>query len=133
VTIEVSVVVPTFNRPQLLERCLEGLVAQAFDPTAYEVVIADDAASDSTRRQVEAWRSRFLQSGPAIHYLPVRDTRGPAAARNAGWQFARGRVIAGVRDGSVIAVGARARVRSREQCCSASSCSSTSATTCGWR
>jgi glycosyltransferase involved in cell wall biosynthesis len=94
VTIEVSVVVPTFNRPQLLERGLAGLVAQTFDPSAYEIVIADDAASESTRLQVEEWRSRCLQSGPVIHYLPVRDSRGPAAARNAGWRFAQGQVIA---------------------------------------
>ena len=32
VTIEVSVVVPTFKRPQLLDRCLAALVAQTFDP-----------------------------------------------------------------------------------------------------
>ena len=93
-TVEVSVVVPTFKRPQLLDRCLAALVAQTFDPSAYEVVIADDAASESTRCQVEDWRSRCLQTGPAIHYLPLRDSHGPAAARNAGWRFARGRVIA---------------------------------------
>jgi glycosyltransferase involved in cell wall biosynthesis len=94
VTVEVSVVVPTFKRPDLLERCLAALVAQIFDPSAYEIVVADDAASESTRRQVEDWRSRCLLTGPAIHYLPVRDSRGPAAARNAGWRFARGQVIA---------------------------------------
>jgi glycosyltransferase involved in cell wall biosynthesis len=94
VTIEVSVVVPTSNRPQLLDRCLAGLVTQVFGTTSYEIVIADDEASESTRRQVEEWRSRFLQTGPAIHYLPVCDSRGPAAARNAGWRFARGGVIA---------------------------------------
>jgi glycosyltransferase involved in cell wall biosynthesis len=94
VTIEVSVVVPTSNRPQLLDRCLAGLVTQLFGTTSYEIVIADDEASESTRRQVEEWRSRFLQIGPAIHYLPVCDSRGPAAARNAGWRFARGGVIA---------------------------------------
>jgi glycosyltransferase involved in cell wall biosynthesis len=86
--------VPTFKRPQLLDRCLAALVAQTCDPAAYEIVIADDAASESTRRQVEDWRGRCLQTGPKIHYLPVRDSHGPAAARNAGWRFARGRVIA---------------------------------------
>jgi glycosyltransferase involved in cell wall biosynthesis len=94
VTVEVSVVVPTFKRPQLLDRCLAALVNQSFDPSAYEIVIADDAASESTRRQVEDWRRRCPRSGPAIHYLPVRDSQGPAAARNAGWRFARGQVIA---------------------------------------
>ena len=112
-TIEISVVVPTFNRPQLLDRCLAALVAQTFDPFAYEIVIADDAASESTRRQVEDWRSRCLQTGPAIHYLPVRDSRGPAAARNAGWRFARGGVIAFTDDDCIpepewLAAGARA-------------------------
>jgi glycosyltransferase involved in cell wall biosynthesis len=94
VMIEVSVVVPTFKRRQLLDRCLAALVAQTFDPSAYEIVIADDAANETTRRQVEDWRNRCPQTGPAVHYLPVRDSHGPAAARNAGWRFARGRVIA---------------------------------------
>ncbi len=93
-TVEVSVVVPTFKRPELLQRCLAALVAQTCDPSTYEIVIADDAASESTRRQVEDWRRRCLLTGPAIHYLPVRDSHGPAAARNAGWRFAQGRVIA---------------------------------------
>jgi glycosyltransferase involved in cell wall biosynthesis len=113
VTVEISVVVPTFKRPQLLDRCLAALVAQTFDPAAYEIVIADDAASESTRRQVEAWRSRCLQMGPVIHYLPVRDSHGPAAARNAGWRFARGRVIAFTDDDCIpepewLAAGTRA-------------------------
>jgi glycosyltransferase involved in cell wall biosynthesis len=113
VTVEVSVVVPTFKRPQLLDRCLAALVAQTFNPSAYEVVIADDAASDSTRRLVEDWRSRCQQTGPAIHYLPVRDAHGPAAARNAGWRFARGKVIAFTDDDCIpepewLAAGTRA-------------------------
>ena len=88
-TVEVSVVVPTFKRPELLERCLAALVAQTFDSSAYEIIIADDAASELTRHQVEDWRSRCQLTGPLIHYLPVRDSQGPAAARNAGWRFAR--------------------------------------------
>ena len=57
-TIDVSVVVPTFNRPDLLDRCLSALVAQSFDPDAYEIIIADDAASERTRHQVEDWQRR---------------------------------------------------------------------------
>ena len=87
-TVEVSVVVPTFNRP-LLDRCLAGLVAQAFDPSAYEIVIADDAASDRT-----AIRSRIGGAGVCRRDRPSTTCRcGPArsaAARNAGWRFAQG-------------------------------------------
>jgi glycosyltransferase involved in cell wall biosynthesis len=113
VSVAVSVVVPTFTRPDLLERCLEALVAQSFDLSQYEIVIADDAASDTTRRQVEAWAERCRASGPAIRYLPVYATGGPAAARNAGWRQARGAVIAFTDDDCVpdagwLAAGMRA-------------------------
>jgi glycosyltransferase involved in cell wall biosynthesis len=93
-TIDVSVVVPTFNRPDLLDRCLSALVAQSIGPSAYEIIIADDATSDATRDQVEEWRNRCTPAGPAITYLPVHRSHGPAAARNAGWGMARGPVIA---------------------------------------
>jgi cellulose synthase/poly-beta-1,6-N-acetylglucosamine synthase-like glycosyltransferase len=41
-TCRVSVVVPTAGRPELLRRCLDALVAQDFDPGAYEVIVVDD-------------------------------------------------------------------------------------------
>src|SRR5437868_5684485 len=47
-----SVVIPTYRRPALLARCLEALVRQEFDD--YEIMVADDADSPETRRQVEA-------------------------------------------------------------------------------
>lgn len=111
-TIAISVVVPTFNRPDLLDRCLSALVAQSVGPSSYEIIIADDAASDVTRCQVEEWRNRCL-AGPAITYLPVCASCGPAAARNAGWRQARGPVIAFtdddcIPDGQWLAAGLRA-------------------------
>jgi GT2 family glycosyltransferase len=87
----VSVVVPTYRRPDLLGRCLAALAAQDFDPSAYEVLIADDATSDDTREQVEAFAAA---ARPAVRYVPVSGLHGPAAARNTGWRAARGSVIA---------------------------------------
>ena len=54
----VSVVVPTYHRPDLLGRLLDALDAQDFDPASFEVIVADDAASDATRRQVEERSAR---------------------------------------------------------------------------
>ncbi len=90
-TVRVSVVVPTYRRPDLLDRCLSALLAQDLDPAAYEVVIADDAAGEDTRRLVEKWSQL---SRCALVYVPVTGTHGPAAARNAGWRRARGPVVA---------------------------------------
>ena len=90
----VSVVVPTFKRPDLLDRCLTALVAQDLDRSRYEVIVVDDAASEATRRQVAACAERVQTPGPAVRYLPATTTRGPAAARNMGWRAARGEIVA---------------------------------------
>ncbi len=87
----VSVVVPTYRRPELLARCLVALDAQELDPAAYEVIVADDAACEETCKQV---RTAAARSRAALRYLPVTGSHGPAAARNAGWRAARGAVIA---------------------------------------
>src|ERR671937_1022250 len=89
-----SVVVPTFRRSESLSRCLTALCAQAFDPAAYEVIVADDAASDEARRVVACWAERAAARGLALRYVPVSGAHGPAAARNAGWRAARGLIIA---------------------------------------
>ena len=90
---QVSVVVPTFKRPDLLARCLAALVEQSFDPTAYEIIVADDGSSDDTCHLVERL-ARATNGRPRLRYTPVCDTTGPAAARNAGWRAARGEIIA---------------------------------------
>lgn len=96
----VSVVVQTCRRPQLLERCLCALVAQSCDPACYEIVVADDADDPLTKQQVLNWRERV--HGPTqILYVPVWDRHGPAAARNVGWRFAAGRVIAFTDDDTI--------------------------------
>ncbi|HEX6598552.1 MAG TPA: glycosyltransferase [Gemmatimonadaceae bacterium] len=96
--IECTVVIPTYRRADLLERCLEALTHQSLPAHEYEVVVVDDARSDATRAQVERLRDR----GGAVRYLrPEGDTRGPAAARNAGWRGARGWLIAFTDDDTV--------------------------------
>jgi len=93
-----SIVVPTYRRPELLARCLAALVHQDLDPAAFEVVIADDAAGESTRATVEGVA---LFARPVVRYVPVTGSHGPAAARNAGWRAARGEVIAFTDDDTV--------------------------------
>ncbi len=94
-----SVVVPTFRRPDLLDRLLGALVHQDLPAPDYEVIICDDARSADTRAQVRRWA--------ATHVVEVRyvsgeyDERGPAAARNLGWKAARAPVVAFTDDDTV--------------------------------
>jgi GT2 family glycosyltransferase len=93
-----SIVVPTYRRPDLLERCLAALAVQDVGPEAYEIIIADDAALASTREQVERWRD---EGRPEIRYLAVTATQGPAGARNAGWRQAVGEIVAFTDDDTI--------------------------------
>lgn len=91
----VSVVIPTYERPTLLARCLAAVGRQTLDPASYEIIIADDANCGETRAVVE--RTRLTQceaGGPIIRYVTVAPEHGPAAARNAGWRAAVAPVIA---------------------------------------
>ena len=87
----VSVVVPTYRRPELLDRCLAALTQQDLDSSSYEILVCDDAASTQTEQQVRQWATR---TGRLLDYIPVRGSHGPAAARNLGWRRARGTIIA---------------------------------------
>jgi GT2 family glycosyltransferase len=102
--IRVSVVVPTYRRPALLARCLAALAGQSLPAGEYEVIVADDAASEETRKQVEA---------AGFRYVAVTGRHGPAAARNAGWRAAAGELIAFTDDDTIpdpgwLAAGLRA-------------------------
>ncbi len=90
----VSVVVPTYKRPDLLVQCLQALLAQDFSPKDYEVIIADDAACEETRWLVESWARKARLCDHTIRYTAVNGSHGPAAARNMGWRAARGEIIA---------------------------------------
>lgn len=87
-----SVVVPTYRRPQRLERCLAQLARHELPDGSVEVVVVDDGSPPDEEAQV---RDVVAQS-PAR--LPVRlhrqDNAGPAGARNAGARLARAQVLA---------------------------------------
>lgn len=94
----VSVVIPTFRRNDLLQRCLRALLRQQFEPHAYEVFVCDDAASPACAQVVAEIAAR---ASVAIHYIPVTATQGPAGARNRGWERARGDIIAFTDDDTI--------------------------------
>ena len=78
VAIRLSVVIPTYRRPDLLKRCLSALAAQTLDPRLYEVVVVDDGASLGTWKTVRAVAA--AAPIPAIRYFAAPSRKGPAAA-----------------------------------------------------
>ncbi|SAL74995.1 glycosyltransferase family 2 protein [Caballeronia telluris] len=91
---DVSVVIPTYRRPDMLACCLASVLAQDIDPGRYEIIVCDDGPDDATRDYVQRLANDHAVQGPRIRYLPVTSTQGPAGARNAGWRAARAQRIA---------------------------------------
>jgi glycosyltransferase involved in cell wall biosynthesis len=76
--VRVSVIIPTFNRVEILERVLRAWERQAPDDLHFEVIVVDDGSEDQTSELLSDFRaSRYA-------LLSLRqENQGPAAARNA--------------------------------------------------
>jgi glycosyltransferase involved in cell wall biosynthesis len=83
----VSVIIPTFNRKDLLLRAVRSVVQQSYRPL--EVVVVDDCSTDGT---VEALAEQDFTIPVRILRLPIN--LGPAGARNKGILAAVGKYIA---------------------------------------
>ena len=79
----VSVVMPTFNRQDLLPASVASVRNQSFQD--WELLVVDDHSTDCSRELVESWQAE----DPRIRYLVNEHTKGPAGARNTGIDSAR--------------------------------------------
>lgn len=83
----VSIIIPTYNRANDLQRCLESLSNQSYKN--FEVLVCDDGSTDNTEEIVKKF-----ESGLAIQYIKDVNFGGPAKPRNNGINEAKGNVIA---------------------------------------
>ena len=96
--VELSVIIPTFNRMDVLPEVLAALGNQEGTPT-YEVIVVDDGSTDGTWQ----WLERQTLGVPltALHQANA----GPAAARNWGVRQAAGDRVAFLGDDTVPQAG----------------------------
>jgi hypothetical protein len=79
----ISVIIPTYNRADLLPRAIASVLAQ--HGVAAQIIVVDDGSTDDTRQVV----AQFPEA--AYYYQP---NRGQAAARNLGLRHATGTFVA---------------------------------------
>jgi len=85
--VKISVIIPTYNRPVSLEKCLDALVNQTVDSSAWEVVVVNDGG--------EPLDSLLTKYQNRINCKSInQENCGPASARNAGVERAAGQIIA---------------------------------------
>ena len=84
----VSIVIPTYARPERLRDCLAVLARQTMPAETFEVVVVDDGSPLPVVAPEAA-----APGGPTVRIIRQQNA-GPSAARNRGVQEARGELIA---------------------------------------
>jgi len=87
--LDATVIIPTFNRSDVLQRTLARLGLVEHPPERWEVVIVDDGSTDDT----EAVAARWIESQRFAARILRQANAGPASARNRGAAAARGRFL----------------------------------------
>ena len=76
-----SIIIPTYNRPQLLLRAVNSALAQTIED--FEVIVVDDCSSQPID----------LPPNPRLRIIRLPENKGGSAARNIGTQAAKGHWI----------------------------------------
>ena len=82
----VSVVVPTYNRKELLEGCIDSLLKQSYPK--YEIIVVDDGSTDGTKKLLE----KYSKKNPNLKFF-TQENKGSYAARNLGIKNSKGEII----------------------------------------
>ena len=96
--IKLSVVIPTYNKPEIIKMTLESLGKQTLSKNQFEVMVIDDGSSVKVQRQIKS----FLPSLNLNISFLTQTHKGPAAARNKGIKRAKGKIVLIINDDTII-------------------------------
>ena len=88
----VSVIIPTHNRKELLERAVNSVLEQTWHP--YELVIVNDASKDDTSAYLDHLKSEHEN----VQVITNKESQGAAVSRNVAIKHAKGEFITGLDD-----------------------------------
>ena len=82
-----SVVIPTYNRADILEKCLEALFKQSIDSRDFEIIVVSDGSTDNTDELIKT----LQKSHSNLRYLK-QVNQGQGIARNNAIKLAKGEI-----------------------------------------
>lgn len=85
----VSIIVPTYNRSNLLSKTLDSLFSQTF--SNFEIIVVDDGSPGNENKIL-------CNQYPKIRYIKIENSGGPSKPRNVGIKMAKGEYLAFVDD-----------------------------------
>lgn len=83
-----SIIIPTYNRPKEIIKCLDSLTRLHYPRERFEVIVVDDGSETDLEAAVAPFRRQMCVG------LIQQTNAGPAAARNAGATQAKGEWLA---------------------------------------
>ena len=87
---KLSIIVPCYNVEKYIDRCLKSLTGQTLTQDAYEIILVDDASTDTTWQHITAWEAKYPELILAVHC----DENGKMGrARNIGLSYATGEYV----------------------------------------
>lgn len=90
----VSIIIPVHNGQDYLEKCIESIWNQTYEPI--EVIIVNDESTDNTGLVCKKLQNKYGTKdncGRSIQVIELMGKHGVSAARNAGIELARGEFI----------------------------------------
>lgn len=85
--LKASVIIPTYNRKEILHKTLLAISEQSISANNYEVIVIDDGSTDETEEMISQLKQKF-----PIHYQ-YQANSGRASARNKGIKLAKNEII----------------------------------------
>ncbi len=100
--LDLSVIVTTHNRADEVDAALASLATQSWTNGSWDLIIVDNASTDSTPQVLRMWRDRMPVECTIIE---ATEGRGPAYARNTGVKSTLAGNVAFVDDDDLVADG----------------------------
>ena len=84
----VSVIIPTYNRANLIEKAIKSVLSQTYQD--FEIIIVvDDGSTDNTEEIMKGFKDKRVK-----YIKEYKENRGISVARNTGIKMAKGKYIA---------------------------------------
>lgn len=84
---KVSIIIPSYNSQDYLERCLDSVINQVYKNI--EIIVVDDASTDKTKEIIK----KYAEKDRRIIPFYQTTNKGVSAARNVGLKAATGEYI----------------------------------------
>jgi len=90
----VSIIIPSYNRANQLERCIKSLLGLDYTAQCLELIVVDDASTDETATMLQNLAQQAAAQGLAIQVIHHTSQQGVAKSRNTGAEAAHHDLLA---------------------------------------